>query len=357
MPCLRRTPVIALTLAAGLVCATGHAGPTDEPLREARQTFVQAEADEDAGRWSDALQRLSAVSRIKDTAGVRYHIALCEEHLGRMAQALADYQSASSQAALDKTQDVLRLVGRQLATLEPRVPRLTIHLLPDVPDASVKVDGLAARVGEAMRLDPGHHTVAVVASGKTPEAADVTLREYESTVLDVTLTSAPASAGPVPASPAPVSPVSAGPAPVSPAPVSPASAGPAPASPAPVSPAPVSPASTPTSRSGGHGLAVVASLLTAALAAGGAAAYAMAGAEHDRSVPLCATDVSTKPDACDALKSRVRTWDFGAGGLWAAALGAGAVSVALWTTDTHSPGSARAAVILRPDAITITGRF
>jgi hypothetical protein len=100
------------------------AGPSPEDLRAARELFASAEKDEDAGKWSDALDKLGRVAQVRSTSGVRYHIALCEEHLGRLAHALDDYVQAEIQARNDGAQDVLRLVGGRVGQLKDRVPRL-----------------------------------------------------------------------------------------------------------------------------------------------------------------------------------------------------------------------------------------
>jgi len=84
---------LRLVLAGALAAATANAAPSDD-VRRARVLFEQAEADEDGERWSEALEKLRDVARVKLTAGVRYHIALCEEHLGRLVRALGDYREA-----------------------------------------------------------------------------------------------------------------------------------------------------------------------------------------------------------------------------------------------------------------------
>src|SRR5580700_8963565 len=108
--------------------ATAADGPTEAQLSAARALFIAAEKDEDAERWSDALEKLQRVAQVKLTPGVRYHIALCEEHLGRLVAALNDYKVAASEAHAENASDVLRLVDKRVADSTERIPHVIIVL-------------------------------------------------------------------------------------------------------------------------------------------------------------------------------------------------------------------------------------
>jgi len=152
----------ALLFSPPFALTPARAAPTDAQLAAARELFADAESDEDAGQWLGALEKLRRVSRVKETAGVRYHEALCEEHLGRLASALGDYTAAEAQARAENAQDVMQPVAKQLAELGPRVPRLTIRVAPDAGTATVRLDGAAVApglVGTAIPVDPGMHQV------------------------------------------------------------------------------------------------------------------------------------------------------------------------------------------------------
>src|SRR5450432_3063486 len=108
-------PLRRLVLAAALSMLISRAAvaddaPTTAQLNAARALFIAAEKDEDAQRWSEAFEKLQRVAQVKLTPGVRYHLALCEEHLGRLVAALSDYKTAASDALAGKASDVLRLV-------------------------------------------------------------------------------------------------------------------------------------------------------------------------------------------------------------------------------------------------------
>jgi hypothetical protein len=314
MPRIHRTLAALVALTRALATSTAQAAPPDV-IEHARQLFVEAESDEDAERWSDALEKLGAVAQVKLTAGVRYHVALCEEHLGQLARALSDYTAAAEQARSENAKDVLRTVGKQLDALEPRVPRLTIHVEPAVPGTSVTIDGESApdtASGSAIRIDPGAHRVEATAPDRPRWSEVVTVQERESRVVDIQL-----------GEPAPAV---------------------APSAIAAVTSAPAAPS---------RGLPIAATAVAVALAGGGLAAFLLSGSEHDRAVRDCApTTVS-----CQESKDRVRAWDFAAAGMWSGAVVAGVIAVALWTRSSDAPNKGGARLMVGPGELGVEGRF
>jgi len=329
--------VLAALLGLGLAASSAQAAPADVEVRAARQLFADAEKDEDGGRWADALVKLRRVALVKLTAGIHYHVALCEEHLGQLASALDEYTSAEGQARAENAQDVLRLVGKRIADLGPRVPRLTIRLVPAVIDATVTLDGArlsAAVFGTALPVDPGEHRIEATAPHRPPTSRSVTVRERDMTAIDLQLAEPPPPPAPVPIAPRPA-------------------AEPAPASPL---PPPETAAAVPTEplRTG----AVLATAGAVVLVGGGIAAFLAAGSAHTKAVSQCASVVSTASDACDSQKSGVRTWDFVAGSAWLGAAAAGTLAVLLWTRSASpSPSAASAQLLVGPGSIVLGGRF
>jgi hypothetical protein len=308
--CFRRTTIaFALHASAGLWGVPSLAA--DGQLQSARQQFAQAESDEDAGRWGDALDKLRHVLEVKRTAGVQYHIALCEEHLGQLVAALADYRAADGNAHSDNAQDVLNLVGKRLADLDARVPRLTIHLVPEAPDASVTLDGSALAhtlIGVAMPVDPGVHRVEASAQGRATSSVEVTMRERDATVLDVKLENTVVREPP------------------------------------PAREQDLSPSQGRVPEGPNRG-AAVAFAITALVTAGvGLGAYIAAGNARSGGETGCAEVVSAAPDACDSKRQPVRAWDWVAAGAWAGAATAGTLAVLSWT---RSPRPAAPASSIR----------
>jgi hypothetical protein len=336
-----RTLAPLALLAVTLVAHSAHAQSAETNLRVARQLFVEAEKDEDGNRWGEALEKLRRVAGVKHTAGVRYHVALCEEHLGQLAAALDEYTSAEGQAREENAQDVMRLVGKRIADLGPRVPRLTIRVSADAPGATVTLDGARlppAVLGTAFPVDPGEHHVQASAPGHVAASQVVTLHERDVTSIDLRLPEEPSPAAPSAPTPAtatatatpPEQPLSAASSPVS-------SEAPPPAS---------HPART------GAFLATAGAVV---LAGTGVAAYFLAGSARDAGRTSCARVVSTSPGACDSQKNGVRAWDFTAAGAWVGAAAVGAIAVVLWTRP--APASPSAQLLVGPRSIGLEGRF
>jgi len=334
----RRRPVRAWGIGACLLGACfapcpARADPTDAQLRAARELFARAERDEDAGRWAEALDTLQRVSQVRLTAGVRYHIALCEEHLGQLATALGTYAAAEQQAQTENAEDVLRLVGKQMSALNPRVPRLTVRVVPPRRDVRVTLDGTivtADSMAAPIPVDPGqHHAEANVPDGP-PAGADANLREGESLVLDLKVSAAP-----------------------------PASAGGAVAL-APNSSYGGEVAADRTAggpRSANRTGAVVMTAVGVALVAAGVGAYLMAGSQHGNAVTACATDFDPAPDACESQKNAVRAWDYAAAISWLGAAAAGTVAVVLWLKRAPDARPYSAQLMVGPGTLAVGTSF
>jgi hypothetical protein len=331
-----RAPSLSFLLACATVlgapAAAADAVPPD--LTAARDLFSRAEQDEDAGRWQEAEEKLRRVAQVKFTAGVRYHLALCDEHQGRLVAALAGFEAARDQARSENARDVSRLVEIQLAELGLRVPRIVIHPGASGPYAVVTLDGVPLepdRVGEPLPVDPGEHRIEVTSPSRRPAQATATLRERDALVIDL-----------------PPGELLPAPAPEPPAPTPAAAPAPPPSSETRAAPrlAPVRVA------------AVVTTAAAAALAGGGVAAFFVAGSAHEQSARDCAAVVASSPGACDSKKELVRAWDWVAIGGWSAAAVAAAGAIYLWTRPApRSVAAVRLEPLAGPGWLGIAGSF
>jgi hypothetical protein len=311
-------------------------GPSDAQLSAARDLFIAAEKDEDAQRWSDALEKLKRVAQVKLTPGVRYHTALCEEHLGRLVAALSDYKAAANEARAENASDVLRLVDRRILDSTERVPRLVIVLVPSLPEATVRLDGEPISPGVAISTDPGTHTVDATAPGHAPSATRVTLQERDATSIEVKLEPAAPPPPPPPAAPEPRDRAAA--------------------------------TEDYRSASRERTLGLLAAAGAVGLAAGGLGAYLAASGEHANAVQTCGLKFTSQADACDSLKNDVRAWDWVAVTAWAGAAAAGtvaALSLVRFRRDSHHagdgarsrPSSPSARVVVAPTSVGLEGTF
>lgn len=117
--------------------------------------------------------------RLDAGGGTRLNLALCHERTGRLAAAYADYEESLTRAIRDGRADRERFAREHLATLEPRIPTISVV----GTSGAVLVDGVEIRIAEGARLrvDPGIHVI-VVPNGPRWTVA---LAEGEARILTV----------------------------------------------------------------------------------------------------------------------------------------------------------------------------
>ncbi|WP_437597207.1 PEGA domain-containing protein [Sorangium sp. So ce590] len=175
-----------------LLEAPALAQDTDE-LKQARAQFQQATELEQAGNWAAALQQFREVGQVRMTPQVRFHIAVCEEKLGRLVAALGGYELALAEADAvgpDFRAEVEQSIGR----LRARIPRLVIVRGKGAASAAMELDGIAlggASIGVEVPLDPGPHALTAKAPNHKPFQETVELKEEGVTRVEVTLEALP----------------------------------------------------------------------------------------------------------------------------------------------------------------------
>lgn len=325
-PSVRLVCTLAALIAMQLA-KPAHASPIDDEVRAARELYAQAVRDEDAERWEEARDKLTRVAKLKPTAGISYHLALCEEHLGHLATALALYLTAQEEATRTEAQDVLRLVGPQLTLLAPRVPHVTFQTEPALRSPSVTLDGAAVATRNLdipLAVDPGLHRIEASAPGRVSSSATVEIHEGDATVFRVSLMPSPISPRPAPAS---------GTASVS---TASSIAGP-----------------SPSSRSSFPVAAVAAAAGAGVLTGLGIGAFVAAGGAHADAVRECAG----METPCASLKQTVRTWDWAALGAWSGAAASATVAAFLWARHPTEDAPRGAHLVIGPGSLGVAGSF
>ncbi|MGK4008967.1 hypothetical protein WMF31_40560 [Sorangium sp. So ce1036] len=175
-----------------LLEAPALAQDADE-LTRARALFQQATELEQAGNWAAALQRFREVGQVRMTPQVRFHIAVCEENLGRLVAALGGYELALAEAdavGADFRAEVEQSIGR----LRARIPKLVIVRGKGAASAAMALDGVAlggTSIGVEVPLDPGPHALTARAPNHKPFQETVVLKEGGVTRVEVTLEALP----------------------------------------------------------------------------------------------------------------------------------------------------------------------
>ena len=189
---------VAMTVGTSLL----FADPLPAEIILARRLFVEARAREEAKDWTTAAAKLREAISIKETAGLRFHLAYCEEQQGLLVESLVDYERSED---LQNAEDFRSQLPAKKESLHKRIPTLTIVMPRDVENATLTVDSHvmpASFLGNPVSLNPGRHTAQTSAPGRVPFTVDLVLSEGDAVVTNATM--APV-AKPMPPVPSPIS--------------------------------------------------------------------------------------------------------------------------------------------------------
>ena len=189
--CLRCSAVSVLLVAGTVAVAPRSAFAQDKKeLSKARALFQRAIELEQAGNYTEALEHFRDVGQVRMTPQVRFHIASCEEKLGRLVTALGGYELALADAE-SVGEDFKNEVDTAVTRLRASIPKLVIQRGTGAEAAEIELDGVAlgaSSVGVPVPLDPGPHSVNAKAPGSLPFAQTVTIAENEQKSVGVELT-------------------------------------------------------------------------------------------------------------------------------------------------------------------------
>jgi hypothetical protein len=177
------------------------AQPTDADRAAAKQAFEEGLELEKKGDYSNALAKFQKVGGFKMTPHVRFHMALCEEKLGRLVAALRGFELAEAEALKmgKDAQVVAEKAPERAEALRKRVASVRIEVKGRVLHSRVLLDGqplLAKDFGTLVPVDPGKHAIAVETDGAIAQKKDLTLAErgYETITLEIEDVEKPAPA-------------------------------------------------------------------------------------------------------------------------------------------------------------------
>jgi hypothetical protein len=199
MRCSARSKWTRVTLSLSLALAMGSVAPQlaaqdAKELARARVAFQQAIELEQAGNHSAAVRMFREVGQVRMTPQVRFHIALCEDKLGKLVAALGGYELALAEA--DSVGPEFRAeVEENVNRLRARIPKLVIRRGEGAEAAAIELDSEAlgdSSVGVEVPLDPGPHAITAHAPGHHPFEATVTLAPGETKSLELVLEALPA---------------------------------------------------------------------------------------------------------------------------------------------------------------------
>jgi hypothetical protein len=190
--CLRYS-ALGVPLVAVALCPRSAYAQDKKELSKARALFQRAIELEQAGNYTQALEQFRDVGQVRMTPQVRFHIASCEEKLGRLVTALGGYELALADAET-VGEDFKNEVDTAVTRLRASIPKLVIQRGTGGEAAEIELDGVAlgaSSVGVPVPLDPGPHSVNAKAPGFEPFSQTVTIAENEQKTVDIELTAEP----------------------------------------------------------------------------------------------------------------------------------------------------------------------
>lgn len=189
------------------VAHPAFADPSAAEISAARHAFERAVSLENDQRWGAAVLELRAAIAVKDTPGLRFHLAHCETEQGHLVEAAAEYERARELlAAGASAPDVQQLLGPASAALKRRIPQLIVDFPSALVAPAASLDGRSYPISElvlGVPVNPGRHELRVSAAGRQSLERSVLLTEGNDVTVHAELApSAPPTLAPVSFAPA-----------------------------------------------------------------------------------------------------------------------------------------------------------
>jgi hypothetical protein len=207
----------ALLIAVLAGTSVASAAPPDDRAA-ARQHWNQAEELKKKGKLAEACQHLEEVERLDPKLPTLMELAECNERLGKLVEAQAQWALARDRAKHDEKPQSKARAETRLAAVEKRVAHLTLQLAAGAPaGAQVLRDDVAvepASLASALPMNPGDHVIVVKLAGHDDAKYAVKLAPGDNQTLAIAAgpvagAQTASSPSPPPPPPTPVAPPSA----------------------------------------------------------------------------------------------------------------------------------------------------
>ena len=181
--------VSALIVAAATISPAARAEPSAAEQKAAAQSlFDEARRLTAEGGFAQACPKLEESVRLDPTAGSKFYLADCFEHLGKLASAWTYYLDAADSAKAVGSQEREKFARERAEAVKPRLTRFVVSVPAKaraIPGLEVRRDGVALREGQwetPIPVDPGRHVVAASAPGKVAWEAAIDADEPGKTI-------------------------------------------------------------------------------------------------------------------------------------------------------------------------------
>ena len=176
---------------AGTSFAASARAQTPAEQMLAQSLFDEGRALMEQKRYAEACPKLAESQRLDPGGGTLLNLAICHEQEGRLATAFMELNAAVAQARKDNRQDRIDTANAHLASIDGRIPRLTIKVAQEEPGLEVFLDGTLVRKpawNVATIVDPGPHVVdARAPNQRAPFRMTIELAEGEHRAVEVVL--------------------------------------------------------------------------------------------------------------------------------------------------------------------------
>ncbi len=171
-----------------LATSSAHAQSSSSALAES--LFRDGKKLLDQKKYAEACPKLAESARLDPASGTLLALGLCHEGQGKTASAWGDFSEAASVARRDNRPDREKAALQRVASLEPKLSRLTL----DVASSVASTRGLEVRQDEVVvgsaawkdqPVDPGEHALEVNAPGKKPFKTTFTIGASEKKTVAV----------------------------------------------------------------------------------------------------------------------------------------------------------------------------
>jgi hypothetical protein len=153
----------------------------------ARELFQQGFQLQQAGKYTDALDKFQRAQAVYSAPTNLLHIAECQAQLGQLVESTETYRGLARLMLLKDTPQAFLAAQTQgaaeLQQIEPRIPRVRVEVAPtNIGGLAVTIDDQpmnVALVGVDRPIDPGTHKVTVSAPGYIWQERTITVKEKD----------------------------------------------------------------------------------------------------------------------------------------------------------------------------------
>ena len=166
---MRRYAVCTLIAAYALAVlpsnARGQTTTVGSPATAAaaESLYKEARALMAKGNYADACPKLEESLRLDSGIGTEFHLADCNEHIGKIASAWAGFLDVAASARAAHQTEREKLARKRAQAIEARVPKLFVDAdASQEPGLEISRDGNPVghgSWGSAIAIDPGTHDI------------------------------------------------------------------------------------------------------------------------------------------------------------------------------------------------------